>query len=65
MQGPGAVALHSLLQAAAQHAIAQAGVIHLSLANRACFAQALLSPPQLSPTLERAFSRRNKLLRTE
>jgi len=28
-------------------------------------AQALLSPPQPAPALERAFARRRKLLRTE
>lgn len=37
----------------------------LSLANQECFAQALLSPPQPAPALERAFVRRRKLLRIE
>lgn len=53
------------VQAAAQQAIEQADVIRLSLADQQCFAQALLSPPLPSPALERAFSRRSKLLRTE
>ena len=53
------------VQDAAQRAIEQAEVIRLSLADQECFAHALLSPPQPSATLERAFARRNKLLRTE
>ena len=53
------------VQDAAQRAIEQAEVIRLSLADQECFAQALLSPPQLGPALERAFARRRKLLRTE
>ncbi len=53
------------VQDAAQRAIEQAEVIRLSLADQECFAQALLSPPQPSPALERAFTRRSKLLRTE
>lgn len=42
------------VQVAAQHAIEQADVIRLSLADQACFAQALLSPPPpalLTPAL--------------
>jgi len=50
---------------AAQRAIEQAEVIRLSLADQECFAQALLSPPQQSPALERAIARRSRLLRTE
>jgi len=53
------------VQDAAQQAIEQADVIRLSLADQACFAQALLSPPPPSPALKRAFARRNKLLRGE
>jgi uncharacterized protein (DUF1778 family) len=53
------------VQDAAQRAIEQAEVIRLSLADQECFAQALLSPPQSAPALERAFARRRKLLRTE
>jgi uncharacterized protein (DUF1778 family) len=53
------------VQVAAQDAIEKAEVVRLSLSDQACFAQALLSPPQPSPALERAFARRNKLLRAE
>jgi uncharacterized protein (DUF1778 family) len=55
----------SAVQDAAQRAIEQAEVIRLSLADQECFAQALLSPPKPTPALERAFTRRSKLLRTE
>ena len=55
----------SAVQDAAQRAIEQAEVIRLSLADQECFAQALLSPQQATPALERAFARRNKLLRAE
>jgi len=53
------------VHAAAQRAIEQAEVIRLSLADQECFAQALLTPPQPSPALKRAFARRSKLLRTQ
>lgn len=53
------------VQGAAQQAIEQAEITRLSLVDQACFAQALLSPPQPSPALKRAFARRNKLLRAE
>lgn len=53
------------VQDAAQRAIEQAEVMRLSLADQACFAQALLSPPQPAPALERAFERRRALLRAE
>ena len=53
------------VQDAARRAIEQAEVVRLSLADQECFAQALLSPPQPSPALERAFARRSKLLRAE
>lgn len=53
------------VQNAAQSAIAQAEIIRLSLADQQCFAQALLAPPQPAPALDRAFARRNKLLRAE
>ncbi|MEY4506305.1 MAG: hypothetical protein RL297_883 [Pseudomonadota bacterium] len=57
--------VESAVQAAAHQAIEQADVIRLSQADQACFAQALLSPPKPTPTLERAFNRRNKQLRAE
>ena len=50
------------VQEAAQRAIEQADVMRLSLADQECFAQALISPPKPSAALERAFSRRRKLL---
>jgi uncharacterized protein (DUF1778 family) len=53
------------VQDAAQRVIAEADVIRLSLADQECFAQALLSPPQPTPALERAFANRQKLLRAE
>ncbi len=52
----------SAVQTAALHGIEQAEVLRLSLADQECFAQALLSPPQPVPALERAFARRSKLL---
>jgi uncharacterized protein (DUF1778 family) len=54
----------SAVQEAAQRAIEQGEVVRLSLADSERFAQALLSPPDLSPALERAFARRRKLLRS-
>jgi uncharacterized protein (DUF1778 family) len=55
----------SAVQDAAQRAIEQADVMRLSLADQECFAQSLLSPPEPAPALQRAFARRQKLLRTE
>jgi len=55
----------SAVQEAAQRAIEQAEIIRLSLADQECFAQALLSPPEPAPALQRAFARRRNLLRTE
>ena len=53
------------VQEAAQRAIEQGEVVRLSLADSERFAQALLSPPDPSPALERAFARRRKLLSPE
>lgn len=53
------------VQEAAQSAITEAEVLHLSLADQECFAQALLSPPKPNPALKRAFARRRKLLGAE
>ena len=50
---------------AARRAIEETEVIRLSLADQACFAQTLLSPPQPVPALERAFARQRKLVSTE
>lgn len=55
----------SAVQDAALQAIERAVVVRLSLADQECFAQALLSPPEPSPALTRAFDRRSKLLRAE
>lgn len=53
------------VQAAAQRTIEQSEIIRLSLADQQCFAEALLIPPPPAPALERAFARRNKLLRVQ
>lgn len=53
------------VQEAAQRSISQAEIIRLSLADQQSFAQALLSPPQPAPALERAFARRRKLVAPE
>ena len=53
------------VQDAAQRAIEQAEIIRLTLVDQECFAQALLSPPQPTPALNRAFARRSNLLRVE
>lgn len=53
------------VQEAAHRALEQSEVIRLSLADQECFAHALMSPPQPSPALKRAFARRSKLLRSE
>lgn len=55
----------SAVQDAAQRAIEQSDVMRLSLVDQMCFAEALLSPPKASPALERAFARRQKLVRAE
>ena len=53
------------VQDAAQRAIEQAGIVRCSLADQECFAQTLLDPPQPNAALERAFTRRKTLLRSE
>ena len=55
----------SAVQLAAQEAIETAEVISLSLADKECFAQALLAPPRPAPALKRAFARRRKLISAE
>ncbi len=57
--------VEAAVQDAAQRAIEQAEVMRLSRADQECFAQALLSPPEPAPALERAFARRRQLLRSE
>ena len=46
-------------------AIERAEDIGLSLGDQKRFAQALLSPPQPTPALKRAFVRRSELMRAE
>jgi uncharacterized protein (DUF1778 family) len=53
------------IQDTAQRAIEQAEIIRLSLADQACFFQALLSPQQPAAALKRAFTRRSKLIQPE
>ena len=52
----------SAVQEAAQHAIEQAEVIRLSLADQKVFAVSLLNPPTISEALEKGFANRKKLL---
>ncbi len=55
----------SAVQEAAQRAIEQSEIMRFSLADQECFAQALLSPPEPTAALKRAFARRQKLLKPE
>ncbi|EIC23701.1 type II toxin-antitoxin system TacA family antitoxin [Thiorhodovibrio frisius] len=50
---------------AAQQAIEQAEVIRLSQADSQRFAETLLSPPQKTPAMERAFARHQALVTPE
>ena len=49
------------LLGAAHRALEQSEVVRLSLADQECFANALMSPPQPSPALKRAFARRTAI----
>lgn len=53
----------SALQDAVHRALESTAVIRLSVADQEAFVQALLSPPEESPALKRAFERRNALVR--
>jgi uncharacterized protein (DUF1778 family) len=53
------------VQDAAQRAIEEAEVVRLTLQDQQAFAKALLSPPQPTAALKRAFARKRKLLREE
>lgn len=53
------------VQEAALRAIEQNKILRLTLADQECFAQALLSPPQPSPPLQRAFAKKDALLQAE
>ncbi|HSN80034.1 MAG TPA: DUF1778 domain-containing protein [Rhodoferax sp.] len=55
----------STLQDAAQHAVEQAEIIRTTLDDQACFAQALINPPEPTPALKRAFAQRKKLLQAQ
>jgi hypothetical protein len=48
-----------------EHLTEPEDVVFLSVADGECFAQALLSPPQQSSALARAFARRDQLLKIE
>jgi uncharacterized protein (DUF1778 family) len=52
----------SAVQEAAQRTIEQSSLIKLSLADQERFAAALLSPPEPTAALKRAFERRKALL---
>lgn len=53
------------VQDAAQRAIEQAEVLRLTLADQACFAEALIHPPAPNAALKRAFARHRQRVRTE
>lgn len=52
----------STMHDAADRVIEQAEVIRLSLADQERFAQALMTPPEATPALKRAFARRRELV---
>jgi len=52
----------SAAREAAEQAIAQYEMIHLSLADQERFAEALLDPPPLTPPLEQAFEAHDQLI---
>lgn len=52
------------MQEAASQSVEPAEVVRLSMADQACVANALLTPPPC-PTMKHAFSRRRRLLRSE
>lgn len=53
----------SALQDAVHRALESASVIRLSVADQEAFVKGLLSPPEDSPALKRAFERRKALVR--
>ncbi len=53
------------VQESAQRVIEQTEVIRLSLVDQECFAKALISPPPISPALERGFAIQSKIVRSE
>lgn len=50
------------VQEAVRTALEEADVIRLSIADQACFADALMSPPKPNAALQRAFKRHKKLV---
>jgi len=52
----------SAVQEAADRVIEQAEVVRLSLADQERFAQALITPPEPTAALRRAFARRRELV---
>jgi len=55
----------STMYDAAQQTIEQAEIMQLSVADQHCFAEAFLSPPDMNPALQQAFSRHSELLEKE
>jgi uncharacterized protein (DUF1778 family) len=55
----------SAVQDAAQRAIEQSDVLKLSLTDQMLFADTLLKPPEPSAPLQRAFTRRKTLIKSE
>ena len=53
------------VQEAARTALEEADVIRLSIADQACFADALMSPAKPNAALKRAFQRHKKLVVSE
>lgn len=55
----------SAMQEAVQRAIEQRDIIKLSLADQSRFANAVLSPPAISPALKRAFAKHRDMVIAE
>lgn len=53
----------SAVQEAALQAIEKSEIIKLTMADQECFANALLSPPKPAKAMQRAFTRRRKLIK--
>lgn len=52
----------SAAQDAARRTIEEAEIIRLSLTDQRRFAEALINPPELTPSMERAFERHRRLI---
>jgi uncharacterized protein (DUF1778 family) len=50
---------------AAEKTIEQTEIIRLSPADQRCIAEAIISPPPISPALERAFKRHSELVQPD